>query len=122
MSLDRYAVGCLCCAFAVLRIAVLGAQSAPRDTADQPWALAGYQEQSPWLAQNPIIVDVGSQPEPTGDISIDFVVGMFALAGVLLAVAVVGCLIVAGVVIFIKRRRSAMDDSNEMTSHTRLKI
>jgi hypothetical protein len=74
------------------------------------------------LAQNPIIVDVGSQPEPTGDISIDFVVGMFALAGVLLAVAVVGCLIVAGVVIFIKRRRSAMDDSNEMTSHTRLKI
>lgn len=74
------------------------------------------------LVQNPIIVDVGSQPDPTGDISIDFVVGMFAMAGVLLAVAVVGCLIVAGVVIFIKRRRSAMDDSNEMTSHTRLKI
>jgi len=74
------------------------------------------------LVQNPIIVDVSSQPDPTGDISIDFVVGMFAMAGVLLAVAVVGCLIVAGVVIFIKRRRSAMDDSNEMTSHTRLKI
>jgi hypothetical protein len=40
----------------------------------------------------------------------------------LLAIAVVGCLVVAGVVIFIKRRRSAMDDSGEMTSHTRLKI
>ena len=74
------------------------------------------------LVQNPIIVDVGRQPEPTGDISIDFVIGMFAMAGVLLAVAVVGCLIVAGVVIFVKRRRAAMDDSGEMTSHTRLKI
>ena len=74
------------------------------------------------LVQNPIIIDVGRQPEPTGDISIDFVIGMFAMAGVLLAVAVVGCLIVAGVVIFIKRRRAAMDDSGEMTSHTRLKI
>jgi hypothetical protein len=74
------------------------------------------------LVQNPIIVDVGKQPEPTGDISIDFVIGMFAMAGVLLAVALVGCLIVAGVVILVKRRRSAMDDSGEMTSHTRLKI
>jgi hypothetical protein len=74
------------------------------------------------VVQNPIIVDVGKQPEPTGDISIDFVIGMFAMAGVLLAVALVGCLIVAGVVILVKRRRSAMDDSGEMTSHTRLKI
>ena len=75
-----------------------------------------------WLVQNPIIVDVGKQPDPTGDISIDFVVGMFAMAGVLLAVAAVGCLIVAGVVVFIKRRQAANDDSGEMTSHTRLKI
>lgn len=74
------------------------------------------------LVQNPIIVDVGRQPDPTGDISIDFVVGMFAMAGVLLLVAAVGCLIVAAVVIVIKRRRSASDDSGEMTSHTRLKI
>ena len=74
------------------------------------------------LVQNPIIVDVGKQPDPTGDISIDFVVGMFAMAGVLLAVAAVGCIIVAGVVVFIKRRQAAHDDSGEMTSHTRLKI
>ena len=74
------------------------------------------------LVQNPIIVDVGKQPDPTGDISIDFVVGMFAMAGVLLAVAAVGCLIVAAAVVFIKRRRVANDDSGEMTSHTRLKI
>ena len=74
------------------------------------------------LVQNPIIVDVARQPDPTGDISIDFVIGMFAMAGVLLAIAVVGCLIVAGAVIFIKRRRALSDDSDEMTSHTRLKI
>jgi hypothetical protein len=74
------------------------------------------------LLQNPIIVDVGRQPDPTSDISIDFVIGMFAMAGVLLAVAVVGCLIVAGVVIIVKRRQSAGDESGEMTSHTRLKI
>jgi hypothetical protein len=75
-----------------------------------------------WLVQNPIIVDVERQPDPTGDISLDFVIGMFAMAGVLLAIAVVGCLIVAGVVIYIKRRQSATDDAGEMTSHTRLKI
>ena len=74
------------------------------------------------LVQNPIIVDVGKQPDPTDDISLNFVVGMFAMAGVLLAVAAVGCLIVAGVVVFIKRRQSKNDDGNEMTSHTRLKI
>ena len=74
------------------------------------------------LVQNPIIVDVGRQPDATGDISIDFVVGMFAMAGVLLLVAAVGCLLVAGIVIFIKRRQAANYDSNEMTSHTRLKI
>lgn len=74
------------------------------------------------LVQNPIIVDVGKQPDPTGDISMDFVVGMFAMAGVLLAVAAIGCLIVAGVVVFIKRRQAANNDSGEMTSHTRLKI
>lgn len=74
------------------------------------------------LVQNPIIVDVGKQPEPTDDISLNFVVGMFAMAGVLLAIAAVGCLIVAGVVVFIKRRQEAKSDSDEMTSHTRLKI
>ena len=49
-------------------------------------------------------------------------IGVFAMAAVLLAVAAVGCLIVAGVVVFIKRRQQANDDSDDMTSHTRLKI
>jgi hypothetical protein len=75
------------------------------------------------LQQNPIIVDVGSQPDTTGDISIDFVVGMFAMAGVLLLVAALGSLLVAIVVILIKRRQqSSGDPSSGATSHTTLKI
>lgn len=75
-----------------------------------------------FLQQNPIIVDVGSQKAPTGDITIDFVVGMFALAGVLLLVATAGCLIVAAVVIIYKRRHPPLDAEGGSTSHTRLRI
>jgi len=73
------------------------------------------------LQQNPIIVDVGSQPDATGDISIDFVVGMFAMAGVFLLAAAIGSLIVAGVV-FLYKRRSGADSTGGSTSHTTLKI
>jgi hypothetical protein len=74
-----------------------------------------------FLLQNPIIVDVGKQPDATGDISIDFVVGMFAMAGVLLLAATIGSLIVAAVVFMIKRRQAA-SGSDGSTSHTQLKI
>ena len=47
---DRYAAGYLAIAFALTRIAVLGARSAPRDTVGQAWAVAGFHLQSPWLA------------------------------------------------------------------------
>lgn len=75
-----------------------------------------------WLQQNPIIVDVGRQPDTTGDISIDFVIGMFQLAGVLLLVAALGSLIVAVVVIVMKRRKAANDPNDGATTHTRLRI
>ena len=39
------------------------------------------------LQQKPIIVDVGKQPTPTRDITFDFLVGMFTMAGVLLLAA-----------------------------------
>ena len=39
------------------------------------------------LQQNPIVVEVVKQPQPSHDISIDVVLGMFAMAGVLLAAA-----------------------------------
>jgi hypothetical protein len=72
------------------------------------------------LQDRPIIVDVGKPPDPTPDISIDFVVGMFAMAGVFLLVALVGSLIVAGVILLMKRRqqRLAPDDPG----HTTLRI
>jgi hypothetical protein len=70
-----------------------------------------------FLQDKPIIVDVGKPPEPTPDISLDFVVGMFAMAGVFLALALVGSLIVAGVILFMKRRqqRLAPDDPGHTT-------
>ena len=70
-----------------------------------------------FLQDKPIIVDVGRPPEPTPDISLDFVVGRFAMAGVFLLLALVGSLIVAGVLLFMKRRqqRLAPDDSGHTT-------
>ncbi len=74
-----------------------------------------------FLQQNPIVVEVIKQPEPTHDISIDVVLGMFAMAGVLLAAAAVGCAIVAGVVLLYKRRRDATAPHTQH-SHTTLRI
>jgi hypothetical protein len=73
------------------------------------------------LQQNPIIVDVAKAPEPTPDISLDFVVGMFAMAGIFLLAALIGSLLVAGTIIYLKRReqRSVAGDD---PSHTSLRI
>jgi hypothetical protein len=72
------------------------------------------------LQEKPIIVDVGKPPEPTPDISLDFVVGMFAMAGVFLLLALVGSLIVAGVILFMKRRQQRL--SPDDPRHTTLGI
>ncbi len=72
------------------------------------------------LQQNPIIVDVGKPPEATPDISLDFVAGMFAMAGLFLLAALVGSLIVAGVILFMKRRQQRL--SPDDASHTSLRI
>ena len=73
------------------------------------------------LQQNPIIVEVAKQPPPTRDISIDVVLGMFAMAGVLLAAAAIGSIIVAVSMFLYKRWR---DSSSTQTghSHTTLRI
>lgn len=72
------------------------------------------------LQQKPIIVDVNKQPTPTHDITLDYVAGMFAMAGVLLLVAVVGCAIIAGAIILYKRRQSSTGTSDP--GHTTLRI
>lgn len=73
-----------------------------------------------FLQQTPIIVDVGDKQAPSGDITIDFVVGMFAMAGVFLLAAAIGSLIVAAVVILYKRRRPGAGPDGGSTSHTTL--
>jgi hypothetical protein len=72
------------------------------------------------LQQNPIIVDVTKQPTPTHDITFDFLVGMFAMAGLFLLAALIGSVIVAGSIIFYKRRRSSTDAGQH--DHTTLRI
>ena len=75
------------------------------------------------LAQQPIVVDL-AQPSPAShDISIDVVLGMFAMAGIFLLVALVGCLIVAGGMILYKRwRDSSAPPPTEPHTHIRLQI
>ena len=60
-----------------------------------------------FLQQNPIVVDLAQQPEPTKDISLDVVVGMFATAGVFLLIAAIGSTLVGGTIFFYKRWRDA---------------
>ena len=73
------------------------------------------------LQQNPVVVEVIQQPEPTRDISIDVVLGMFAMAGVLLAAAAIGSAIVAGGILLYKRWRAASATGGGH-SHTTLRI
>ena len=73
------------------------------------------------LQQAPIVVDVIQQPQPTRDISIDVILGMFAMAGVLLAAAAIGSAIVAAGIILYKRWRDASSPHSGHT-HTTLRI
>ena len=73
------------------------------------------------LQQQPIVVDVIKQPPPARDISIDVVLGMFQMAGVLLLAAAVGGLIVGLIFIGIRRIRDASAASSE-SEHVKLRI
>ena len=73
--------------------------------------------------QKPIVVDVAQKTPDSHDISIDVVLGMFAMAGIFLLVALVGCAIVAGSMIFYKRWRDASaPPSGDQHTHIRLRI
>ena len=75
------------------------------------------------LAQKPIIVDVATQSQPSHDISIDVILGMFAMAGIFLLVAAIGCALVAGGMILYKRWRDASaPPSQAQHTHIRLQI
>ena len=69
----------------------------------------------------PIVVEVIKQPEAARDISLDFVLTMFATAGVILLVAAVGGLIAGAIFIGIRRMRDAATPPTD-SSHVRLRI
>ncbi len=69
----------------------------------------------------PFVVDVMKQPTPARDISIDYILTMFATAGVILAIAAVGGLIAGAIFIGLRRLRDASTPPTD-SSHVRLKI
>jgi hypothetical protein len=71
--------------------------------------------------QEPIVVDVIKQPPPAKDISIDVILGMFQMAGVVLLAAAVGGLIVGLIFIAIRRFRDASAPASD-SDHVRLRI
>jgi hypothetical protein len=74
-----------------------------------------------FLQQQPIVVDVIKQPPPARDISIDVVLGMFQMAGVVLLAAAVGGLIAGLIFIAIRRIRDASAPASD-TENLRLRI
>ena len=74
-----------------------------------------------FIQQEPIIVEVLKQPDAARDISIDVVLGMFTMAGVVLLVAAVGGLVAGAIFIGIRRFRDASVPPTD-TGHLRLRI
>lgn len=71
--------------------------------------------------QPPIVVEVIKQPEPARDISIDYILTMFATAGVVLLAAAIGGLIAGVIFIVLRRLRDASAPASD-TTHVRLRI
>ena len=74
-----------------------------------------------FIQQEPIIVEVLKQPEAARDISVDVVLGMFALVGVFLLVAALGGLVAGAIFVGIRRFRDSSAPSND-TGHLSLRI
>jgi len=60
-----------------------------------------------FIQQEPVVVEVFKQPEISPDISIDVVIGMFSMVGVMLLVAALGGLVVGAVFVGIRHYRDA---------------
>ena len=74
-----------------------------------------------FIQQEPFIVDVIKQPEAAPDISVDVVLGMFAMAGVVLLVAALGGLIAGAIFIGLRRFRDSSAPPTD-TDHVKLRI
>jgi hypothetical protein len=74
-----------------------------------------------FFQQEPIVVDVIKQPPPAKDISIDVILGMFQMAGVVLLAAAVGGLIAGLIFIAIRRLLDASAPTSD-SDHVKLRI
>ena len=74
-----------------------------------------------FIQQEPIVVEILKQPEAARDISIDVVLGMFTMAGILLLVAAIGGLVAGAIFIGIRRFRDSSASPTD-TRHLRLRI
>jgi len=76
------------------------------------------------LAQQPapVVVEIAKQPDPTPDVGIYRILGMFAMAGVLLAAAAIGSAVVAGGMLLYRRWKDSSDPHAGQHTHTRLRI
>ena len=73
-------------------------------------------------AQAPVVVDLAKQPDPTPDVGIYRILGMFAMAGVLLAAAAIGSVVVAASMLLYRRWKDASDPDAGQHTHTKLRI
>ena len=76
------------------------------------------------LQDKPNVVEVLRQPEVTRDVSVDAVLGMFALAGIAMLLAAIGGLVVGGIFVWIRRMQDSAAQSTDTpaTSHVKLQI
>ena len=74
------------------------------------------------LQENPIVVDVVKQPPAAHDISIDYILTMFASAGVFLLVAALGGIVVGLIFVGIRRMQEKSAPPEPDSSHVKLRI
>jgi hypothetical protein len=75
------------------------------------------------LLQDPVVVDVARQQPPAAhDISIDYIITMFASAGVFLLIAAAGGILVGAIFIAIRRMQERSAPAATPDSDLRLRI
>ncbi len=69
-----------------------------------------------------LVVEVIKQPAASQDLTIPYILGMFSMAGILLAAATVGGLLVGLGIVIYRRRRDAATPPENPYEHNRLRI
>jgi hypothetical protein len=75
-----------------------------------------------FLQQSPIVVEVIRQPEAAPDISLQYVLGMFMVAGAAIAFAALGGLLAGGLFVLYRRYRESHTQPTNPADELRLRI